>query len=60
MPQEPTDAPRAYVDARDAVDDDEDDFAGGPGNVGAAVPGVHDLVHSTHPTAPETREGANP
>jgi NADH-quinone oxidoreductase subunit I len=57
---EPTAAQRAYVDARDAAHDEDDAYAGGPGNVGAAVPGVHDLVHSTHPTAPETREGANP
>ena len=60
---EPTAAQRAYVEARDARDadgDDDDAYADGPGNVGAAVPGVHDLVHSSHPTAPETREGANP
>src|SRR6476661_8137712 len=55
-----TDSQRAYVDARDAVTDDDDAYAGAPGNVGAAVPGAHDLVHSTHPTAAETREGANP
>jgi len=24
------------------------------------VPGAHDIVHSSHPTAAETREGANP
>ena len=56
----PTDAQRAYVEARDAVADDDDAYAGGPGNVGAAVPGAHDIVHSTHPTAADTREGANP
>lgn len=58
---EPTAAQRAYVEARDARDADDDDaYAGGPGNVGAAVPGEHDVVHVTHPTAPQTREGANP
>ena len=58
---EPTAAQRAYVEARDAAHDEDDDaYAAGPGNVGAAVPGAHDLVHSTHPTAAETREGANP
>jgi NADH-quinone oxidoreductase subunit I len=59
----PTDAQRAYVDARDAggtAADDDDAYAGAPGNVGAAVPGAHDLVHSTDPTAAHTREGANP
>jgi NADH-quinone oxidoreductase subunit I len=68
---EPTAAQRAYVDAREAAqpgDDLDDDGsgapsvtgdAGRPGNAAAAVPGVHDVVHSSHPTAPRTREGAN-
>ena len=58
----PTDEQRAYVDARaaGAADDDESDFAEAPGNVGAARPGQHDLVHAAHPTAADTREGANP
>jgi NADH-quinone oxidoreductase subunit I len=57
-----TDEQRAYVEARDAgtADDAESDFAEGPGNLGAAVPGKHDLVHAAHPTAADTREGANP
>jgi NADH-quinone oxidoreductase subunit I len=69
---EPTAAQRAYVDARDADqgDDDLDDDGSAapsvtgagwrPGNAAAAVPGEHDVVHVTHPTAPQTREGANP
>jgi NADH-quinone oxidoreductase subunit I len=57
-----TDDQRAYVDARDADGDDDDDrgFADAPGNAAAAVPGVHDIVHAAHPTAAQTREGANP
>ena len=45
------------------VRDDDDDaggFAVAPGNAAASVPGVHDLVHAAHPTAAQTREGANP
>ena len=59
----PTDAQRAYVEARDAATTTTTTtraYADGPGNVGAAVPGVHDVVHAAHPTAAETREGANP
>ena len=58
----PTDGQRAYVDAHDAGTDDDDasDFAEAPGNVGASVPGQHDVVHAAHPTAADTREGANP
>src|SRR4051812_270071 len=63
---------QAYVDARDARDGDDgldDDGstapsitgAGGrPGNAAAAVPGEHDVAHAGHPTAAQTREGANP
>ena len=61
---EPAANQRAYVDARDADHDAHRDgeagLAAAPGNVGAAVPGAHDLVHSTDPTAAQTREGANP
>jgi NADH-quinone oxidoreductase subunit I len=58
----PTDGQRAYVDAHDAGTDDDDasDFAEAPGNVGASVPGQHDVVHAAHPTSADTREGANP
>ncbi len=60
----PSDTQRAYVDelaTADAEDDDLDPAVDdGPGNVGAAAPGEHDLVHATNPTAAATREGANP
>ncbi|GAB3885498.1 NADH-quinone oxidoreductase subunit NuoI [Terrabacter terrigena] len=64
----PTDGQKAYVAARDAgsdadADDDGDDlpqYAMAPGNVAADRPGRHDVVHTTDPTAPQTREGANP
>ena len=70
-----TDEQKAYVDARDAGTDDEDrdaldddgsgapsvtGAAGRPGNAAAAVPYEHDVAHSEHPTAAQTREGANP
>jgi NADH-quinone oxidoreductase subunit I len=59
-----TDGQRAYVDARDAGEDAEARGAAydpdAPGNVGAALPGEHDVVHATNPTAAATREGANP
>ncbi|MGO4599054.1 NADH-quinone oxidoreductase subunit NuoI [Terrabacter sp. 2RAF25] len=60
----PSDGQKAYVAERDARDDtdtgDEPGLPTAPGNVGASVPGAHDLVHSSNPTAPQTREGANP
>ncbi|EWT00023.1 NADH:quinone oxidoreductase [Intrasporangium oryzae NRRL B-24470] len=59
-----TDSQRTYVDARDASEDAEAHAAAhdsdASGNVGAALPGEHDVVHATHPTAAATREGANP
>ncbi|MBB2986129.1 NADH-quinone oxidoreductase subunit NuoI [Terracoccus luteus] len=60
-----TTAQEAYVDARDSAGDPDDGGASdgdaeAPGNVGARVPGQHDVGHTLHPTAAETREGANP
>ncbi|MDC5696485.1 NADH-quinone oxidoreductase subunit NuoI [Intrasporangium calvum] len=58
----PTTAQRGYVEARDArVAVDESPLAHNePGNLAASVPGEHDVVHTTAPTAAQTREGANP
>ncbi|MER7073434.1 NADH-quinone oxidoreductase subunit NuoI [Terrabacter sp. NPDC000476] len=57
-----TDDQKAFVEARDAsgADGDRDGIVDAPGNPGAPVPGVHDLAHAAHPTAAQTREGANP
>ena len=53
---------RAYVKAREArvVVDESPRAHDEPGNVGASRPGEHDVVHTTAPTAAQTREGANP
>ena len=58
----PTDAQREYVDARDRAEEAEAGSAAypsdAPGNPGARQPGEHAVVHTTHPTAAATREGA--
>ena len=58
-----TDRPqRDYVDARESrvVVDESPGAFDAPGNVAASEPGEHDVVHTTAPTAAQTREGANP
>ncbi|MDV3223509.1 4Fe-4S binding protein, partial [Intrasporangium sp.] len=58
----PTAAQRDYVDTRDAtvLVDESPRAHDEPGNPAASAPGEHDVVHTTAPTAAQTREGANP
>ncbi len=58
----PTAPQRDYVDARESrvVVDESRRAHDQPGNVAASEPGEHDVVHTTAPTAAQTREGANP
>ena len=58
----PTNPQRDYVNARAAgvVVDQSPRAHDEPGNVAASAPGEHDVVHTTAPTAAQTRKGANP
>ncbi|HKX67692.1 MAG TPA: NADH-quinone oxidoreductase subunit NuoI [Intrasporangium sp.] len=58
----PTNPQRDYVNARAAgvVVDESPRAHDEPGNVAASAPGEHDVVHTTAPTAAQTRKGANP
>jgi NADH-quinone oxidoreductase subunit I len=58
----PTNPQRDYVKARAArvVVDESPRAHDEPGNMAASQPGEHDVVHTTAPTAAQTREGANP
>lgn len=58
----PTAPQRDYVEARESrvVVDESPRAHDEPGNLAASEPGEHDVVHTTAPTAAQTREGANP
>ena len=58
----PTTPQRDYVKARAArvVVDESPRAHDEPGNPAASEPGEHDVVHTTAPTAAQTRKGANP
>ena len=53
-----SDGQRHYVDTRDGDVGESDVDPEAPGNAGASRPGQHDVTHTDHPTAEDTREGA--